>query len=240
MSQAGHPHPAHVPTLTEVIELLSPTPVGESGLHQVPRPPAPEQGAAGSVPIVTSGLAASRQASSGWTPMSTVVLPSLDSAPVRPVSAMADLPVLEEAVAFDTALRAWPVPELTDAVLAEPEQPPIQVPQDSTLLPAPLPEPVAAHLSATVPTRAEPAEPAAPPAPVLPDVTEAQLAQRVLGDVQKQIDGMLDFRLREALAPILSQYSDALVRELRDELNRTMRDVVARSVAQEMAKLRQR
>lgn len=88
------------------------------------------------------------------------------------------------------------------------------------------------------------AEPPMPPvpanAPARADITEAQIAQRVLNDVQKQIDGLLDFRLREALGPILARHSEALVRDLREELGRTMRDVVARSVAQEMAKLRQR
>ncbi|MFN3888434.1 MAG: hypothetical protein ACK4MG_15880 [Aquabacterium sp.] len=73
-----------------------------------------------------------------------------------------------------------------------------------------------------------------------PALTEAQIAQRVLNDVQKQMDGMLDFRLREAIGPILARHSEALVRDLREELGRTMRDVVARSVAQEMAKLRHR
>jgi hypothetical protein len=98
---------------------------------------------------------------------------------------------------------------------------------------ATLPEPVA-------PAPLAPAPAPAPIAPTLPDVSEAQLAQRVLADVQKQIDGMLDFRLREAIAPILARHSEALVRDLRDELKRTMQDVVTRSVAQEMAKLRLR
>lgn len=71
-------------------------------------------------------------------------------------------------------------------------------------------------------------------------VLEGQLAQRVLNDVQRQIDSMLEFRLREALAPVLARHSEAIVRELKDELARTMRDVVARSVAQEVAKLRPR
>ena len=71
-------------------------------------------------------------------------------------------------------------------------------------------------------------------------VPESQLAQRVLNDVQRQIDSMLEFRLREAMAPVLARHSEAIVRELKDELARTMRDVVARSVAQEVAKLRQR
>jgi hypothetical protein len=62
----------------------------------------------------------------------------------------------------------------------------------------------------------------------------------VLSDVQKQIDSMLEFRLKEAMAPLLARHTEAIARDLRDELNRTLKDVVARSVAQELAKLRQR
>jgi hypothetical protein len=208
MNQTGRPNPAQVPTLTEVIELLNLTPVGEEGMHHAPCSPAPAPGSAGSAPIVTSGLSSS-QAPSHWTPMSTVVLSSLGSAPVPPMVSMADLPVLE-AVVYEPALGPEPVA--------------------STVLPvaAPMLAPVASAQGAET-TR-----------PSLPDVTESQLAQRVLADVQKQIDGMLDFRLREAMAPILARHSDALVRDLREELKRTMQDVVTRSVAQEMAKLRQR
>lgn len=71
-------------------------------------------------------------------------------------------------------------------------------------------------------------------------VTEAQLAHRVLSDVQRQIDSMLEYRLKEAMAPLLARHTEAIARDLRDELNRTLKDVVARSVAQELAKLRQR
>jgi hypothetical protein len=69
---------------------------------------------------------------------------------------------------------------------------------------------------------------------------EAQISQRVMADLQRQIDGMLEYRLREALAPILARTSEALVRELRQELSKTMKDVVARSVAQEVARQRSR
>lgn len=72
------------------------------------------------------------------------------------------------------------------------------------------------------------------------DVTEPQLVHRVLSVVQKQIDGMIEFRLREAMGPVLQRHADALVRELRDELKQTMQDVVTRAVAQEMAKVRPR
>ena len=102
----------------------------------------------------------------------------------------------------------------------------------------------------------EPVSPVAPPEPfhlqasellaaevspyVEPQISEEEIAQRVLVDVQNQIDGLLDFRLREALGPILARHSEALVQDLREELGRTMQDVVARSVSQELAKLRRR
>lgn len=190
MSQGIQPNPAQVPTLTEVIELLSPTPMRESGMQDVPRPPPPPQGTPGAEPIVTRGLP------SEVGPMNTVVVPTLDTV-VEPVVPLANLPVL-------------------DAVVPEPQ----------------------AELPLDVPLTAQAA--AAEARAALPEISEAQLAQRVLADVQRQIDGMLDFRLKEAIGPLLAKHSEALVRDLREELSRTMRDVVARSVTQEMAKLRQR
>ena len=106
---------------------------------------------------------------------------------------------------------------------------------------APLAPPVAVVGSA--PELVTPSVPPAPPAPPMttPAVpSEAQITQRVMQDVQRQVDGMLEFRLREAMAPVLARHTDALVQELRQELSRTLRDVVARAVAQEMARLRQR
>lgn len=103
---------------------------------------------------------------------------------------------------------------------------------------APLAPPAAVVGSAPelVTPSTSPLPPAA--APALP--SEAQITQRVMQDVQRQVDGMLEFRLREAMAPVLARHTDALVQELRQELSRTLRDVVARAVAQEMARLRQR
>lgn len=205
MSQGVQPNPAQVPTLTEVIELLSPTPVRETGLNDLPRPAAPQQGTAAATPIVTPGLPTG-QPPEAWAPMTTVVVPTLDNVVHPAVMALADLPVL-------------------DAVVPEPA----------------VATPVSSPVSSSVPLTAQAAvAEARAHEPVLPEISEAQLAQRVLADVQRQIDGMLDFRLKEAIGPILARHSEALVRELREELNRTMRDVVARSVTQEMAKLRQR
>ena len=69
-------------------------------------------------------------------------------------------------------------------------------------------------------------------------LTEAQLVQRVLADLQRQTDLMLDYRLREVLTPLLARATDNLIREARGELASTLRDVVARAVAQEMARHR--
>ena len=197
---ADRPNPAVVPTLTEVIDLLSLRPVADAGMVNAPRAAPPAAGSPEGAPIVTSGLASS-QSPSNWTPMTTVVVPTLSEVALPP--AAVDLPVLKTVVS--------PV-----AMVSMPTQP-----QPQPFTPA-----AAAPVSA--------------PQVGMPDISEAQLAQRVLSVVQKQIDGMIEFRLKEAMAPILARHTDALVRELREELTRTMSDVVARSVAQEMAKLRQR
>lgn len=185
------PPAAHVPTLTEVIELLAPMP---SQLPpEAPPPDRLDAPLADQIPIVTPGLS-EPESSSGWTPMDTVVLPAEAPPDLRPER----LPVLNAVVTE--------LPVLSSSA---------EVPQ-------------------------APSVPQVPPVPALPEVSEDQLAQRVLGVVQKQIDGLLDFRLREAMAPVLARHSEALMQDLREELRRTMCDVVNRAVAQEMAKLRQR
>ena len=69
---------------------------------------------------------------------------------------------------------------------------------------------------------------------------DQELVQRVLADVQRQIDLMLEHRLREALTPALARLTDALLRETRAELASTLRDVVTRAVAQELSRHRDR
>ncbi|URI06662.1 hypothetical protein MW290_12215 [Aquincola tertiaricarbonis] len=73
-----------------------------------------------------------------------------------------------------------------------------------------------------------------------PPPDEQHLTQRVLADVQRQIDLMLEYRLREALAPAMARLTEALVHEARSELASTLRDVVARAVAQELGRQRGR
>jgi len=85
---------------------------------------------------------------------------------------------------------------------------------------------------------AAPAAPAEPPLPRLP--TESELTEQVLAQVQRQVDLMIEYRMREALTPLLARATDSLVRDARNELASTLRDVVARAVAQELTRHRNR
>lgn len=96
-----------------------------------------------------------------------------------------------------------------------------------------------AGLPAAWPADADTAE-HAPAEPMTALPTEEQVVQRVLADLQRQIDLMLEYRLREALTPLLARAADSVIRDARGELASTLRDVVARAVAQEMARHRNR
>lgn len=73
-----------------------------------------------------------------------------------------------------------------------------------------------------------------------PSLQEEQVVQRVLLDLQRQIDLMLETRMRETLTPVLTRVTDALVRDLRHELASTLHEVVSHAVAQELARHRER
>lgn len=135
------------------------------------------------------------------------------------------------------------VPTLTEVIdVQSPSQSPVAQPAvPATRPPVPLDAlPVLGEVVSQRPEQPTPPTTTQPPQSVQPTVSEAQLAHRVLSDVQRQVDSMLEYRLKEAMAPLLARHTEAIARDLRDELNRTLKDVVARSVAQELAKLRQR
>lgn len=71
-------------------------------------------------------------------------------------------------------------------------------------------------------------------------VADEQMVQGVLIEVQRQVELMLDYRLREVLTPLLTRATDSIIRDARAELASTLRDVVARAVAQELARHRTR
>jgi len=92
------------------------------------------------------------------------------------------------------------------------------------------PQAEAAEPATTVSVSAPAAEPAWP--------TEAELTSRVLADVLRQVELMLEHRLREALMPALLQASDQLVLQARTELASALNEVVSRAVTQELARHR--
>jgi len=121
------------------------------------------------------------------------------------------------------------VPTLTE-VVAWPE---------STSKGAPLPDlPVPAAQGGAEPVAATPTP--TPTRSLPPGVSEEQLVERVLADLQRQVDLMLDYRMREVLTPILSRAVDGILRDTRQELASTLRDAVARAVAQELSRHRNR
>ena len=130
------------------------------------------------------------------------------------------------------------VPTLTEVVevpwrrvVTEFRQPEAEVVLDAE---APAPqtfEHTGALSAATAPTQA---------AAISAPLSEEQIVQHVLRDLQRQIDLMLDYRLREILTPMLTRATDGLVLEARSALAATLHDIVARSVAQELARHRGR
>lgn len=73
---------------------------------------------------------------------------------------------------------------------------------------------------------------AVPPVAPLPSVAPdpEQLVTQVLSELSPRIEMLLESRLREALAPALARAAEALIRESRDGLNRTLRELVEEAV----------
>lgn len=94
--------------------------------------------------------------------------------------------------------------------------------------------------AARPPAPAAPATPAEPAATPVTALDEARIVDAVMAGLQPRIDLMLEYRLREALAPLLARATEAIVHEARAELAHTLRDVVARAVSQEVARRRTR
>lgn len=122
--------------------------------------------------------------------------------------------------------------------------PPARVPTLTEVVSLPetpaAPAVVAPAVSSTAFARTEPAPlPAVEPVAARP-LEEDEIVQRVLDDLQRQVELMLEVKLREALAPALTRATDALMREARNELASTLRDIVARAVSQEMSRHRGR
>ena len=119
------------------------------------------------------------------------------------------------------------VPTLTEVVV---------MPDPTTLSPL---DPAAEAMPFEAGSFVPEAHPAAAPAHVA-SIGDEELIQRVLADLQHQVELMLEYRLREVLGPILTRATDSIIRDARAELASTLRDVVARAVAQELSRHRTR
>ena len=69
-------------------------------------------------------------------------------------------------------------------------------------------------------------------------IDEDILTQRVLEDLQRQVDLMLEYRLRAAMEPVVERAIEVLRDSARAELASTLHDVVTRAVAQELIRHR--
>ena len=121
------------------------------------------------------------------------------------------------------------LPTLTEVVeLAQTRRRP--VPNVPVAMPAASVSTVDAPVQSDVKTSSAPLSPVA--------ITEEQVINRVLMDLQLQIDLMLESRLREVLAPLLERATERLVRDARSELASTLHAAVALAVTKELERHR--
>ena len=100
-----------------------------------------------------------------------------------------------------------------------------------------------------------PSEPANEPAPMLVDEAwvgdrpaeqavptlpfdETVLTQRLLLDLQRHVDTLLEQQIRASMQPLLNRLADTLALQAREELASAVRDMVALAVSREMIRLR--
>ncbi len=118
----------------------------------------------------------------------------------------------------DMPYDAWPaadrVPTLTEVVELDSVFPVTQIPADETGLDLP---------------DVLPPEAAVAPAPPSSNLA-ADLSAEVLFELERRIGTVLEARLRDALAPALARAADLLIREARQELAQTLRELVDESV----------
>jgi len=109
------------------------------------------------------------------------------------------------------------LPTLTEVVELAQTHPPL-LRDDATATPVPATLPVDVQVDMPVPV----------------PITEEQVINRVLTDLQIQIDLMFESRLREVLAPLLERAAERLVRDARSELASTLHAAVALAVTKEL------
>jgi hypothetical protein len=64
---------------------------------------------------------------------------------------------------------------------------------------------------------------------------ELKLNERVLNQILRRVDFVIEHRVKESLSDVLQATTDELVKEIRRGLQVTLEDVIKRAVAQEIA-----
>ncbi|HJU70526.1 MAG TPA: hypothetical protein VJ603_01635 [Paucimonas sp.] len=65
-----------------------------------------------------------------------------------------------------------------------------------------------------------------------------EISERVLQQILGRVDFALEQRVRDSLADVLQTAIEGLTKEIRQGLQQTMEEVIARAVSQELARLR--
>ena len=126
------------------------------------------------------------------------------------------------------------LPTLTEVVELAQTLPPSPVRDQPVAIPVPSVLPV--EVPVDLPVHPDIKSSSAPTNSVA--ITEEQVINRVLTDLQLQIDLMLESRLREVLAPLLERATERLVRDARSELASTLHAAVALAVTKELERHR--
>lgn len=124
------------------------------------------------------------------------------------------------------------IPTLTEVVPWPNVALPVSPPAAPQLQPQPMAISAAPELAPGA--AVAPAQAAVAVAPETPTVGEAEFVQRVMLDMQRQIEQLLEVRLREALAPAVVRATDTLAREARKELTGALRDIATQAVRREL------
>ena len=147
----------------------------------------------------------------------------------RATSAPDDAPVEEP----PSAPRPEPVRDPGDPLPAQDPPTEPEPAKDPPVVPDDEPAPPPVHAGKRAPAAAMPSS---GHEAGLPD--ERQLKERILVDLQRQIDAVIEYRMREVLTPILTRATDSIVRDARAELSRSLRTWIDQSVAQELRRQR--
>ena len=223
MNAPGTP-PAHrLPVLTEVVQItVAAEEPADSTLGEVDFPLPVDETVAIAVPVVAVPVAP------------PVVAPQpFTAAPRAPEPVLAEQPVpfAHDAPAPPEWLKRRPSQQVRLGLPLPAMAPPSPLPADFSgswwsrdegpavvSTPVPVPVPI--------------------PQPVRPieTVSEDVLVQRVFEGLEGQIDLMFDHRMREAVVPALARAADQFMADLKEQHQATLREMVSRAVAIELAR----